>query len=403
MFLQRFLISNLCNAFLICIMLGFKRILRNKISLRFQYLSWYALLASLTVSFLPSRFWLNLESMGPDSGNYFAISIAPETVSHTAALGEGWLHDTTNLAVNPSADWLASAIVLVWLLGVIVMLGVYWRGARKLRMIRAYAGKPAEDVQNLFWDCKQLIAPGSKVELKESRLISAPVSFGFHPNIIVLPGEHIHSLSQKELRHILLHELTHIRHGDLLTNYIVCALQALFWFNPFVWLAMGQLRRDREAYCDWTVINRFSSEGERIEYGSTILRFAAIQTNIHTSLVNEFCAGKSLLKYRLEQIVAFRRENRLCRVICSFCAAVFVFLSFVQVPAMALCVNNGDKYYTPSETLNITEEDFGPQFAGAEGCAVVYDLNADKYTVYNRNEIVRRLPPCSTYKIYVLV
>ena len=270
MFLQRFLISNLCNAFLICIMLGFKRILRNKISLRFQYLSWYALLASLTVSFLPSRFWLNLESMGPDSGNYFAISIAPETVSHTAALGEGWLHDTTNLAVNPSADWLASAIVLVWLLGVIVMLGVYWRGARKLRMIRAYAGKPAEDVQNLFWDCKQLIAPGSKVELKESRLISAPVSFGFHPNIIVLPGEHIHRLSQKELRHILLHELTHIRHGDLLTNYIVCALQALFWFNPFVWLAMGQLRRDREAYCDWTVINRFSSEGERIEYGSTI-------------------------------------------------------------------------------------------------------------------------------------
>ena len=88
MFLQRFLISNLCNAILICVMLGLKQILRDKISLRFQYLSWYALLASLTVSFLPSRFWLNLESMGRNNGNAFAHPISPETYAHTAALGQ---------------------------------------------------------------------------------------------------------------------------------------------------------------------------------------------------------------------------------------------------------------------------------------------------------------------------
>lgn len=400
MFLQRFLISNLCNALLICVMLGLKRILRDKISLRFQYLSWYALLASLTVSFLPSGFWLNLESMGRNNGNAFALPIAAETSAHTAALGEGWLHDTTNLAVNPFADRLAPVLLLLWLLGVIVILGIYWCSAHKLRMIRSYSRKPTPEIQKLFENCKQQIAPGCKVELKESRLLSAPVSFGFNPHIIVLPSEHIRSLSQMELRHILLHELTHIRHGDLLTNYIVCVLQAVFWFNPFVWLAMRQLRRDREAYCDWTVINGFSSEGERIEYGSTILRFAAIQTNISFSLVNGFCAGKSQLKYRLEQIVAFRRENGLCRVICSFCAAVFLFLSFVQVPAMALCANNSDEYYTPSQNLAITDGDWGSLFGKAEGCAVVYNLNGDKYTAYNQKEILHRLPPCSTYKIY---
>lgn len=399
MFLQRFLISNLWNALLICVMLGLKRILRDRISLKFQYRSWYALFASLTVPFLPSGLWKNLEMIRPDGGNSFTIPAAMETAPHTA-VGEGWLHDTTQLAGNPSPDWIAPVILSLWLLGVIVMLGIYWRGTQKLRMIRRKAAKPSEDIQALFQDCRQRTAPFCEAELKVSRLLSSPVSFGFHPYVVVLPEEHLHSLTQAELRHILLHELTHIRHGDLLANFLVCGFQALFWFNPFVWLAMRRLRRDREAYCDWAVINGFAVEEERIGYGRTILRFAAIQTTVRFGLVNGFCGGKSQLKYRLEQIVAFRRETKLCRVICSICTAMLILISMVQLPVMALCGKAGEEYYTPSETLRITEENFSPLFHGTQGCAVVYDWNADRYTAYNQEEITRRLPPCSTYKIY---
>lgn len=399
MFLQRFLISNLWNALLICVMLGLKRILRDRISLKFQYRSWYALFASLTLSFLPNGLWANLEISRPGGENYFAIPTAVKTAPHMAT-GDGWLYDTTQLAGGSSLDRIAPVILSVWLLGVIGMLGIYWFSAQKLRRIRRYAASPAENIQALFEPCKHKIVPDCKVELKESRLVSSPVSFGFHPYVVVLPREHLHSLSPSELRHILLHELTHIRHGDLLLNFLVCGIQALFWFNPFVWLAMGQLRRDREAYCDWAVVNGFASEEERIGYGRTILRFAAIQTNVRSGLANGFCEGKSQLKYRLEQIVAFRRETGLCRVICSACAAALLLLSIVQVPVMALCVKHGEEYYTPSDPLSITEEDFGPLFQGAKGCAVVYDRNADRYTAYNPDEMTRRLPPCSTYKIY---
>ena len=47
MFLEQFLIGNLRNAGLICVMFGLKRLLRNRLSLRFQYHSWYILLGSL--------------------------------------------------------------------------------------------------------------------------------------------------------------------------------------------------------------------------------------------------------------------------------------------------------------------------------------------------------------------
>ena len=43
MFLEQFLIGNLWNACLICMMLGLKWLLRNRLSLRFQYRSWFVL------------------------------------------------------------------------------------------------------------------------------------------------------------------------------------------------------------------------------------------------------------------------------------------------------------------------------------------------------------------------
>lgn len=99
-----------------------------------------------------------------------------------------------------------------------------------------------------------------------------------------------------------------IRHGDLFTNYLFCGIQALYWFNPLVWLAFRQMRRDREAYCDWAVLNELGNETERIEYGQTILHFAAgCKTRFHTA--NGLCQSKEQLKYRLEQIVNFNCSN----------------------------------------------------------------------------------------------
>lgn len=399
MFLQRFLMGNVGIALLICVMLGLRRLLRDALTPKFQYLSWYLLLPSMAMPFLPDMLWKRLGAGHFRGEENFAIRGAGETAAPTAASGSGWLQDAVQLAAGPSSGWLDIAVLSLWLLGVTAMAWACLRGFRKLRRIRRYGEQPPENIQALFRDCKGQIVPGRSAALLLSRQVSAPVSFGIHPPVVVLPKDAASCLSQTELRHILLHELTHIRHRDIVTNYVFCAVQAVFWCNPFVWLALCQARRDRECYCDWAVLNGFASGEARIRYGRTLLRFAAMKRTGRSQLVSPFSPGRSQLKYRLERIAAFRRDTGRSRIACGFCTALLLLVSMAQVPAMASCMTDRDAYYTPNEALTIIEADFDDLFHGTEGCAVVYDRNGDRYTAYNREKITRRLPPCSTYKI----
>ena len=100
MFLEQFLIGNLWNACLICVMLGLKWLLRNRLSLRFQYHSWFVLLGSLFLSLLPSGIWPALRPAKSVGQQAFAISNASSNTAVTAA-GTGWLQDTTELIASP--------------------------------------------------------------------------------------------------------------------------------------------------------------------------------------------------------------------------------------------------------------------------------------------------------------
>lgn len=85
MFLEQFLIGNLWNACLICVMLGLKWLLRHRLSLRFQYHSWFVLLGSLFLSLLPSGIWPALRPAKSVGQQAFAISNASSNTAVTAA------------------------------------------------------------------------------------------------------------------------------------------------------------------------------------------------------------------------------------------------------------------------------------------------------------------------------
>ena len=63
--------------------------------------------------------------------------------------------------------------------------------------------------------------------------ISAPFVFGLFIPRIYLPDV----LDKHEKEYILLHERTHIKHGDWLIKIIGMFAVAVHWFNPLVWLA----------------------------------------------------------------------------------------------------------------------------------------------------------------------
>lgn len=99
MFLERFLIGNLWNAGLIFLMFGLKRLMQNRVSLRFQYYSWYVLIVSLLLPLFPSSIW-NVWSFSAQNSlqTMATYNLSVNTVDMTHATQ--WTEDTTQLMME---------------------------------------------------------------------------------------------------------------------------------------------------------------------------------------------------------------------------------------------------------------------------------------------------------------
>src|SRR5690606_7666009 len=82
-------------------------------------------------------------------------------------------------------------------------------------------------------------------------------------------------LSDDRLRMLLLHELAHVRRGDVAVNWMLAVLKAAHWWNPVFWLAASRFGALREQACDAFAVAR-GGDGSVKEYGEMLLHFAAI-------------------------------------------------------------------------------------------------------------------------------
>ena len=93
--------------------------------------------------------------------------------------------------------------------------------------------------------------------------------FGIFVPRIYLPD----TLENNEKEYVLLHERTHIKHGDWLIKIIGVFAVAVHWFNPLVWLAYMLFERDIEMSCDESVVAGMDT-GLKLAYTMSIVSFA---------------------------------------------------------------------------------------------------------------------------------
>ncbi|HEX6098209.1 MAG TPA: M56 family metallopeptidase [Thermoanaerobaculia bacterium] len=104
------------------------------------------------------------------------------------------------------------------------------------------------------------------VTLVRCGAIRVPVTWGFVRPAILLPAA-ADAWPDEHRRHVLLHELAHVKRADALTQLAAQIAVALFWFNPLVWLAVRCLRAEAEHACDDYVLRA----GERPAVYATTL------------------------------------------------------------------------------------------------------------------------------------
>jgi len=68
-----------------------------------------------------------------------------------------------------------------------------------------------------------------------------------------MPKGYLSKLSRSDTEHMLLHELAHIKRGDLVMHSLYMLLQIVYWYQPLLWLVRRHLHHLRELSCDGTV------------------------------------------------------------------------------------------------------------------------------------------------------
>lgn len=176
---------------------------------------------------------------------------------------------TLPLAVNETASPWPSILLICWAIGVAAM---GWFTLRQRRRVRELlnASTPCEDaplLQSVALAAQSRglrHAPGMRL----SQDIDSPVLVGYFRPVLLLPGRI--KLSGEELDMAIAHELTHLRRGDLWWGCVPAIARHLFFFHPFVHLAVREYGIAREADCDATVVA--AERHSRRDYGNLLLR-----------------------------------------------------------------------------------------------------------------------------------
>ncbi|HON66042.1 MAG TPA: M56 family metallopeptidase [Phycisphaerae bacterium] len=162
---------------------------------------------------------------------------------------------------------------VLWLTGILVLAAcVGWSCVCLWRTVTAERLVTDQSVLELLEDCRQAMGVRAPVALMVTDKTTTPALFGFiRPRLLLPPGV-LESLDHRELRHVFMHELAHLRRHDVLLGWAMCLLQVVHWCNPLVWLAASRRRADRELACDALALSVLYPGDEARAYGNTILR-----------------------------------------------------------------------------------------------------------------------------------
>lgn len=148
----------------------------------------------------------------------------------------------------------ATLLLLGWLAGVALTLIPLLAGLWKIRWLRRSAlpwtaGQEAVDRLALQVGIRRRV----EVLLHESLL--GPIASGAQCPAILLSLD-AQTWQREDLNRALVHELEHVRRGDVVTRCLARAVCAVYWFHPLVWFAWRHLMLEAERSCDDAVLGR---------------------------------------------------------------------------------------------------------------------------------------------------
>ena len=399
----------LCNA-IICIflgsLLGLKNLLQRQLSARMQYNLSIIFLAVLIVPFLP----INSDPSSISWRHFLTASSSTNGDIQTTFLsGNGYNLDKINdFAVSVSTQiptFIHTLLVFFWSIGIFIMFFLLYRSVKQVKALHSSAlPLQTEELNALYIECLNEVNSKHTIPIYSTAFLKSPVLAGFlHPRIYLpihlISDFNVGTISSTDIRYMLLHELQHYKHKDILIGYLINTVNVFYWFNPLIWYFLKRIRQERELACDSAVL-QLLKETEYKSYGNTLINFAETIALSPFPFTMGISGNIKQLKGRILNIASFHqptfKQNIRGYLICIFVSTIIIGC----IPILSVYASDQTGYHFDTTEKNITQLNLSSNFGDYTGSFVLYDQATDKWNIYNIDNASTRIPPNSTYKIY---
>lgn len=404
-FMIRFLLCNVFISGIVGILLIAKWVFRNNLSSRMQYNLWLLLLGLLAVPFIPFRLvsfpqifsWLS--SVRNSSASHADVNA--NNVMDTVLPGTtNWINDFA-LSVNKDTPSVTGYILLgIWIMGMLAMMMLVIKSFFRLRTLKKSA-LPLQnpEVRRLYNRCLNEMKITRNIPVYSTIFLKSPIIVGFLKPCIYLPIHLISDYHEADMRYMLLHELQHYRHKDAIANYLMNFAGVLYWFNPFVWFALREMRNDREVACDTSVL-KMLEEDDYEDYGNTLINFIEKVSISPFPFASSLSGNMKQMMRRIINIASYEKPT-FCKKLKGMTVFILTTVLILGLtPFISTYVADENHYQWKSSSENISYVDFSKYFRKYEGSFVLYDLGNDTWSIYDIKHATLRVAPDSTYKIY---
>lgn len=274
---------------ILCILL-IRRIFRGKVSSRLLYALWLLVALRLMIPISAKM------DLGPFS--LFRPAELVRQAEETIGVSEGRLEEPIQISVNganplfrffvsgatesmvgagdgPTSVFIAGKLGFaridilwfIWKTGIVVV--ALWMAAVNFLFFRRLRRERKEFA--LAEELTEIVSSKTKKKIRvyTADHLASPCLYGFPGwEAVYLTADVV--ADADKLRHVLVHELVHKKHGDSFWALLRSILVAVYWFHPLVWVAAVCAKRDCELACDEGALALLGEE-ERIPYGETLL------------------------------------------------------------------------------------------------------------------------------------
>lgn len=196
----------------------------------------------------------------------------------------------------------------LWLAGAGLILGYRLFGSWRLHRLGLRSSALDDPRLRLLFNCTlSELGLRRRPEIRLSEECRVPVTWGFLRPIMLLPREAL-EWSDTWLTAALRHEAAHILRGDSLTRWATWIACAVYWPNPFIWLAAHSLRIAQEQAADDLVLRHGTPPEEYAAQLVDVARTVATRGLFLGHAVAMACP--STLEGRILAIVDGHRDRR---------------------------------------------------------------------------------------------